>query len=426
MKRTEIRFACGREIRQLAASDLKTLHKYLVGQVLATMLLTVAVFVFVMVLMNVLADVLKLLVAGHVSLWLVVKAIALLVPFGCVFALPMGFITATLLVFGRFSADHELTAARAGGVSLLALISPVLLLSLACCALTAWFNMDLGPSSRVMFKDLRTEMLASLATEQIPAKQGIRISKHFDLYAEENTGKELRNVMIVQMADETNVLATIDAATATIKADRAHGGLLVDLYDGHLVSIRQKGKSMSSFRHYPLDLSPDLLAGGKSAPSIGDMTFLQLRQELRLVKARNFLGNAASSLPMKDLISQGLEVNTNSSPAEAEAVLKSARKLQSQQASEIRVIMNRQIAFSFACFGFTLVGIPLGIRVHRRESNIGIALALILVVVFYAFQMLGDSLAWHPELYPHLIVWIPVFLFQGIGAVLLWRANRGI
>ena len=425
MKRPEIRFACGREIRQLASSDLKTLHKYLVGQVLATMLLTVAVFVFVMVLMNVLADVLKLLVAGHVSLWLVVKAIALLVPFGCVFALPMGFITATLLVFGRFSADHELTAARAGGVSLLALISPVLLLSLACCALTAWFNMDLGPSSRVMFKDLRTEMLASVATEQIPAGQGIRISKHFDLYAEENTGKELKNVMVFQMQNETNVIATIDAATAIIKADTAHGGLLVDLYDAHIVSIRQ-GKSSTRLKHYQLNLSDDLLGGGKVAPSIGDMTFLQLRQELRRVKARNFSGNAAASLPVKDLISQGLEVNTNSSPAEAEAVLKSARKLQSQQASEIRVIMNRQIAFSFACFGFTLVGIPLGIRVHRRESNIGIALALILVVVFYAFQMLGDSLAWHPELYPHLIVWIPVFLFQGLGAVLLWRANKGI
>ena len=405
---------------------MKTLHKYLVGQVLATMLLTVAVFVFVMVLMNVLQSVLPLLVTGHVSPWLVFKAVALLVPFGCVFALPMGFITATLLVFGRFSADHELTAARAGGVSLLALISPVLLLSLLCCALSAWFNLDLGPSSRVMFKDLRTEMLASVATEMIPAGQGIRVSKHFSLYAEKNTGKELKNVMIFQLLDETNVVATIDAATATIKSDRARGTMLVDLYQCHLVSIRNKDRSITALNHYALDLSADLLAGGKPAPSIGDMTFLQLREKLRETQAMNFSGTTPGVLPAETLKFFLLEAKTNSSPAEAEATLKYARKLQTQQASEIRVIMNRQIAFSCACFGFTLVGIPLGIRVHRRETNVGIAIALLLVIVFYAFQMLGDSLAWHPELYPHLIVWIPVFLFQGIGAVLLWRANKGI
>lgn len=395
----------------LRGLDLKTLHKYLVGQVGATLIMTVVVFAFVVLLLNVLKDVLPLLFGGHASLWLVFKAIGLLMPFACVYALPMGFITATLLAFGRFSAEQELTAARAGGISLLSLISPVLLLSLLCCALSAWFNMDIGPRSRVAFLDLKRQLVTEAVNAQIPEGRFIRDFPGYIFYVEKNNGGQLENVMIYRLQSETNVDTTLHAVHGQMKPDRANNQLVLDLFDARSVTVTPHGSAINAFPTLTLNLSLNAVTNQSVKPKISDMTFLQLRQELRSLENLN--------LP-------AVPVTTTNATAELRTQLAAMRKQQKDFIEPVRVAMHRQVAFSFACFGFTLVGIPLGIRVHRRETNIGIAMALVLVVVYYSFIMLGESLSGRPEFFPHLILWVPNFIFQAVGAVLLWRANRGV
>jgi lipopolysaccharide export system permease protein len=381
-------------------AKLKTLHKYLTLQILASLLLTVAVFTFVLLLGNVLRDILQLLIAGHARVGIVMEAVALLIPFVWVFALPMGMLTATLLVFGRFSADQELTAARASGISLLSLITPVLLLSLLCCALSAWFSMYLGPRSRVIYLDLRTELLTDLANMQLPEGRFINISANYTFYAEKNDHGKLENVMIQSV--QPNLMMEAPRGDVEFHATN----LVLNLYDVRSILMETNGDSaISSFGKFPISVNLDLAKKASSKPSISDMTFWQLQDELHELQQQ---------LPQS--------ISTN----QTTATLSDIRKMPQNLIEQVRVNMHRQIAFSFASFGFALVGIPLAIRVHRRETNIGMALALVLAIVYFSFIILAQNLSLRPEFFPHLIIWVPNFLFQAVGAILLWRANRGI
>jgi len=388
---------------------MKTLHFYLLRQVIASLLLTVAVFTFVLLLGNVLKEVLVLLVSGRASFWMVAKSIGLLIPFVWVFALPMGMLTATLLTFGRFSADQELTAARASGISLMSLITPVLLLSVALSGLSAWVTMDLGPRARVAYKQILFEAMMRAGTEHLPAGRFIKSFDNYRFYIREHKDGEMSDVMVFVLGEGENPTATVSAPRGKLIPDMANQQIRVELYEAATVVIEPDGEHRTGSSGTWI-MSIPIRQQSEEDVSITDMTFGQLRQELEDVRRRMRAVSWA----------EGVAGEIDSSEAQ-----KALAKMEVELTTPLRVQLHRQVSFSFACIGFTLIGIPLGIQVHRRETNVGIAVGLVLVLVYYSFFILGQSLEMDPQYLPHLILWAPNFLFQIVGGLLLWRANRG-
>lgn len=384
------------------------MHTYLLKQILASLLMTVLVFTFVLLLGNALKEILPLLVSGQVKIGLVAQAAGLLVPFVWVFALPMGMLTATLLIFGRFSADQEYTAVRASGISLMSLVSPILLLSIALCGISALLNMEIGPRCRVAYTTLRYRLGAQLSSAILPERTFIKDFPGYIFYVGEDRKGELRDVLVFALKNETNVDYRVRAPRGRMTVDAPNQTVELTLFDAKIIRLGQGQDLAIGVEEWPLTLKLESPGKGATRPNVNDMTFTQLRAELWDLERR-------LNLP--------LEVKTLT-PEQRQARKREFEHLRKDLAPVVFHI-HRQVAYSFACFGFTLVGIPLGIRVHRRETNIGIALALGLVAIYYSFILIGQSLTARPEFAPHLIVWLPNFLFQAVGGVLLWRANRG-
>jgi len=375
-------------------------------QILASLLMTVAVFTFVLLLGNALKEILPLLVNRHVGFSTMAEAVGLLIPFVWVFALPMGMLTATLLIFGRFSADQELTAVRASGISLVSLVSPILLLSLALCGISAEVNMEIGPRCRVAYVQMLKRLEAELSAVLLPEGRFIKEFPGFLVYVEKNQNRMLQGVKVYKLEGDTNVSYVATAPRGKVEFDAANNIIVLQLFDGKTVTSDGATGTGDATIQMPFNRTPKT----EWKPKIDDMTFLQLLDQL-------------GELERLNMISSPLPQLTKEQSRALKAEFEHERK---DLTSRVRFQIHREVAFSFACFGFTLVGIPLGIRVHRRETNVGIAMALILVAVYYSFVLVGQSLDSRPECAPQLIVWLPNFVFQAVGAVLLWRANRGV
>jgi lipopolysaccharide export system permease protein len=389
---------------------VKTLHLYLTRQIVLTLMMTVMVFTFVLLLIHVLKEVLSLLVNQQVTLLLAGEAIGLLIPFLLVFALPMGMLTAALLVFGRFSADNELTAARASGVSLISLITPVLLLSCLLSLLCAGITMYFGPQSRVAYKRILWEMGVERGMV-IPEKTFIKDLKDHIIYVGSVKGSNLEEVLIFQLKDQ-KVERHIKAAQGIISIDASNQVVEVTLMDGWVI-----GHTEQELRRFEYFTEMSLPPYTNAPPSeynekikLTDMSFSQLRAQIKEIESR-----LQQPLPSQKMTSEELRAWWNQMNLQKEELI-----------FPLKMQIHRQVSFSFACIAFTLVSIPLGIRAHRRETMVGVLMALILVTIYYSFFFLGLSLEKHPEYCPQIILWIPNLIFQLVGGVLLWRANRGI
>lgn len=318
-------------------------------------------------------------------------------PFSLIFAIPMSVLAAAYLVFSRMAADREIIAMKASGISIWQVIQPPVLIATLLCALCVYINCSVAPKShyarRVMVDSLGVQTPLTLLDEG----RWISDIPNVKIYILHKNGNKLSNIYLTQFG-EKGIRRQIQALEGTVDPDPSNPAFVtinlrkvrISDYDEDDPANPAKIKHLTA-EHYPMPVDMSTLIGkGHVVKKRADLTMTELIGALRY--------------------EQRIEMD-----ASVENIAVHRMSLQ--------VEVSTRLALSFSCYAFVLLGAALGVKVHRKESTIGLALILILVLVFFSFIALADSLVSRPELRPDLIVWIPFLVAETIGFVFIYRAH---
>jgi len=404
---------------------MKTLKHYITTAFFSTFLATLAVFTFVLSI----GGLFKLtdLVTRGVPAGPIFRVFVSGLPSALGFAIPVSAITATLLVFGRLSADSEITAMRACGISLWQItrwMLPVAVLLLLACL---YINSELMPHSHYARRTATAQLGVINPVDLIEEGRTIREFDGLSLYVERKRGNVLEHIRIFDQR-EKGYTREIKAAQGVVSMPTNSNDIVLLLEQVTIdpFSFDSPGKADAArwpiriedarrsavYRRRDKDLTlVELYVGARALRAEAQMLDVQvaeLNAEAAALNAMRAHAEGEGPLPVKAASDDGIESRSTE-----------------QRASAMRMMVefHKRLALSGACFAFVFLGIPLGVRSHRKESSLGIGISLLAVFVFYMFIILAEQLAAYPQYRPDLLNWIPIVLSFLAGILMIRRLH---
>jgi lipopolysaccharide export system permease protein len=377
---------------------MKILDRYVSKQLALTTAIAVSVLSVVLVLGNVFRQIFELLINKNAPYEFLLTFVEYIIPFSMIFTLPWGFLTAVLLVFGRMSAEHELTALRSSGVSILRICAAVFGIAGVCVAACLWINLEVAPRAQARFKLALYELAINRPLSMFDGDRVIDSFPNLKIYIGRNDGRELHNLIVYELGGDSEPQKVIFARRGRIHSDPANRRLLLDLFDA-----RYEQRDASAPQAY-----------GRIRQGI-TMQQTTLPISLEELYERNQRRRPLSSLTL----------------AELQAVLRDGRAeepgsplLSIGDLSETRVELHKRFSLSLASLALGLMAIPLAVSAQRKETAAGFLLSLLLAFAYFFLIIMTGWVKSRPEFYPHLLVWVPNVLFFSLGGSMFKRLAR--
>lgn len=329
------------------------------------------------------------LLANGISPVLLGRILLFLLPDMLRYALPLSFLLSIVLLFSRMSADNEIVALQAAGISVWQMLAPAWLISCALSVFCFMLSMYISPDSRYSSRQIQWDALLNNPLAMLEAGVPRNLSKNNLLLIGEKQGRLMQDLHLFEKDEENFVMKDAFAQKGIMLSDlqKKQGELLLKN-----ITFSEYNLSDADEKKY---VAPFLQAESLTLPLNFSSSLDQrpLQRRLKMMNAKMIFADMA------------------------------LHEEEGKSLSKHLVEFNYRLVLSLSPFAFLLIGLPFGIYNRRSETSTGLLICVVLALLFYAFLLLADSLREHATLHPELILWLPIILYQGIGILVLRKMS---
>jgi LPS export ABC transporter permease LptF/LPS export ABC transporter permease LptG len=359
---------------------MRILDRYIVREIFRHAFLGLIVFTFVLFVPQ-LVRLMELLVRHSGSGAQIARLFLYIFPGVLIFTIPMAVLVGVLLGLGRMSADSEIIALTALGISRQRTLVPVGVLAVTGAIATGTLTLWLAPAAFRALRGIEADLLASQASFQVqPRVFDERFPKRV-LYINDvsASGTQWHGVFLAEVGEESGSQLTL-AENAIVIAEPKQGKLELHLQGGTTHEVSRK--------------DPDRY-------SVTDF------------------GQSDWPLEVTGLVSNQRRAQSNPERPTGQLLAESGINWR-----EARVEFQRRLAFPFACLVFALVAVPLGAQPRRGGRAAGTLLSVLLIGLYYSISVMGAGFAREGKLSPWTGIWLANISITLLAIVLLPRMEQ--
>jgi lipopolysaccharide export system permease protein len=421
---------------------LRILPKYIIREHIGPFIFALSVINSIFILNLLFRDLGKFLSKG-IAINIILEFLFLNLAWMIALSVPMAVLSATIMAFGRLSAENEITAIKASGISLYRILLVMLVVSALLACSLIWFNNNVLPDfnhrARLLALDIARkkpmiDLEPGVLYSEIP-KYTILVER-----VEEKGGITYVDNVHIWDQTEPNIRKTINADRGELDFIKETGLLQFTLYDGeaqevdfqntdtferlsfkkHIIKIEMSDmllqRSAEGYRGDREKSAEQLLQTVRENEKKLDEKRQKLKEKLEQQLAAFLEPDAAKKYSLQSAVSR-LKQFKRQIQSDA-SMIKSYLKSNNIYLVEV----HKKYSIPAACMVFVLVGAPLGMLTRRKGWAVAAGLSICFFLTYWAFLIGGEILADRQIITPFLAMWSPNIVVGGLGLILVFRA----